>query len=106
VTAIERRTLSRAPGVRGCGADRVGRRCVFYRPLFGRPRSWANDTRRGFLPPAYAFPKRCGCREVLRRAHAEYVMLAELHDVPVFSDVRERLNSVGLLTVDDMAKES
>jgi hypothetical protein len=37
---------------------------------------------------------------------AEYVMLAELHDVPIFSDLRARLNNLGLRTADDMTKES
>ena len=37
---------------------------------------------------------------------AENVMLAELHDVPIFSDLRARLNNLGLRTADDMTKES
>jgi hypothetical protein len=37
---------------------------------------------------------------------AEYVMHAELHDVPIFSDLRARLNNLGLRTADDMTKES
>jgi len=37
---------------------------------------------------------------------AEYVVLAELHDVPIFSGDQQRLNAVGLRTVDDVPKES
>lgn len=37
---------------------------------------------------------------------AEYVMLAELHDVPIFSGDQARLNAIGLRTVDDLPKES
>jgi len=35
---------------------------------------------------------------------AEYVSLAELHDVPIFTGNQVRLNSIGLRTVDDAPK--
>src|SRR5260370_25942439 len=37
---------------------------------------------------------------------AEYVTLAELHDVPIFTGNQSRLNSVGLRTVDDVPKQA
>jgi hypothetical protein len=43
---------------------------------------------------------------LMKGLRAEYVTLAELHDVPIFSGNQSRLNDVGIRTVDDYPKES
>jgi hypothetical protein len=43
---------------------------------------------------------------LMKGLRAEYVTLAELHDVPIFKGDQSRLNSVGIRTVDDLPKPS